>query len=110
MIRKPYEYNPSEVRSLKDIDTATALMIEGYALACTDLIWKLTGDSPCSKTYDPMVINGMKAHSYAFNMKDHGRHHDLTLYENVGEILEDLLKETTEWLEDNDNAMEGSTI
>ena len=110
MIRKPYEYNPSEVRSLKDIDTATALIIEGYALACTDLIRKLTGDSPCSKTYDPMVIDGMKAHSYAFNMKDYGRHHDLTLYENVGEILEDLLKETTEWLEDNDNEMEGSTV
>ena len=105
MLRKPYKYSPSEIRNLKDINTATALMIEGYALACTDLMWKLTGDSPCSKTYDPMVIQGMTAHSYTFDMKDNGRHHDLTLYESVGEILEGILKETLEWLEtDNDNS------
>ena len=102
MISKPYIYSPVEIRDLKDIDTVTALMIEGYALACTDIMYAMTKDSPCAKSYDPMRIEGMIAHSYAFNLKDGGRHHDLTEYESVGEILKDLVKETLEWVENED--------
>ena len=99
MIKRPYLYSPSEVRDLKDIDTATALIIEGYALACTDIMYAMTKDSPCAKSYDPMRIEGMTAHSYASDLKDGGRHHDLTEYESVGEILKDLVKETLEWVD-----------
>ena len=99
MIKKPYEYSPYEVYEKRDIDVATALMIEGYALACADVIRMLSGDSPCSKSYDPMSINGMVASSYAFELKDSGRKHDLTLFKNVGEIMECLLKETKDLIE-----------
>jgi hypothetical protein len=99
MIKRPYRYSPEEIKDLKDIDTVTALMIEAYALACTDIMYAMTKDSPCAKSYDPMRIEGMTAHSYAFDLKDGGRHHDLTEYESVGEILEYLVKETLEWVE-----------
>ena len=99
MIKRPYRYSPEEIKDLKDIDTVTALMIEAYALACTDIMYAMTKDSPCAKSYDPMRIEGMTAHSYAFDLKDGGRHHDLTEYESVGEILEYLVKETLECVE-----------
>jgi hypothetical protein len=99
VISKPYEYSPNEIRDLENVDVRTALMIEGYALACADIMWKLTGDSPCGKSYDPMVISELTAYSYAFNMKDRGRVHDLRLYKNVGEILEYIMKETLEWID-----------
>ena len=98
MINKPYKNYPYEVRDLTDIDTSAAIFIEGYATALADIMRKLSGESPCSKSYDPMMIEGMTAHSYAFDMKDGGRHHDLSLYEDVGEIMDTLLKEAVEWV------------
>lgn len=94
MLEKPYHHNVSEVRTLEDIDTATALVIEGYALACADMINAATGESPCCKSYDPMIINGREAYSYAFELRDGGRRHDLNLFKNVGEIMDCLLEET----------------
>lgn len=57
--------------------------IEGYAKALTDLLWEVTGDTPAMKTYDPMTIRDGVMHSYAFNLKDGGRHHPLQDYESA---------------------------
>lgn len=97
-MKKSYDY-PVEVFQKTEITTDIACFIEGYAMALANIMSKLGGDSPCGKTYDPMMIEGQKAHSYAFDMKDGGRHHDLTLYKDVGEILDTLLKESLEWIE-----------
>lgn len=102
MIKKPYENYPYEVRSLTDINTSTAIFIEGYAMALTDIMRKMSGEGPCCKSYDPMMIEGMTAHSYAFDMKDNGRHHDLSLYEDVQEIFDCLLEEAVDWIKDFD--------
>jgi hypothetical protein len=70
--------------------------IEGYAAALQNLEYKVTGDCGSSKSYDPMTVEGTTMHSYAFSMKDGGRHHSVTDYESVKEILDTLLKETTD--------------
>lgn len=98
MIKKPYKYNVGEVRERKDIDLLVSLVVEGYAFACADLMTRLSGDSPCGKSYDPLVISGSTAHSYAFELKDGGRHHDLTLFKNVGEIMDCLADEAVAWI------------
>jgi len=71
--------------------------VEGYAYALQDMILRLTGDDTCGKVYDPMTITD-KMHSYAFNMKDGGRHHPLGDYEDVGEIVHILLEEAVDWI------------
>lgn len=98
MMKKSYDY-PVEVFQKTEITTDIACFIDGYAMALANIMSRLTGESPCGKSYDPMVVKGHEAYSYAFNLKDGGRCHDLTLYENVGEILGDLLKEAIEWVE-----------
>lgn len=72
--------------------------IEAYARALADMMAALTGDSPCAKSYDPMTIEGLTMHSYAFNMKDGGRHHPVTDYETVDEIYSTLLAEAVDWI------------
>jgi len=67
--------------------------IEGYAAALQDIVYKLTGSNSCSKSYDPMTCKDTVMHSYAFNMKDGGRHHDVKDYEDVDEIKRILLWE-----------------
>ena len=100
MFKKPYGFNVIEVRSDKDVTQETALILEGYALALTDMMYRLDGDSPCSKPYDPMRIEHPRlAHSYAFDMKDGGRHHDLSDYKDLGEIMDTLLQEAVDWVE-----------
>lgn len=70
--------------------------IEGYAAAMDDLYNALTGDSFSGKSYDPMTIEGGMMHSYAFDLKDGGRHHPLSDYESVEEICGMMLFQTTE--------------
>jgi hypothetical protein len=67
--------------------------LEGYAAALQDIQYELTGDNCCSKSYDPMTCKSDIMHSYAFNMKDGGRHHFVSDYKSVKEIEETLLKE-----------------
>lgn len=98
---KPYNFSPTDIKLNKEVDPATALMIEGYAMACADLMRMFTGDSPSSKWYDPMLIRDGEAHSYAFEMRDGGRHHDLSLFDNVGDIMECLAQETKSWIEED---------
>lgn len=70
--------------------------IEGYAAACDDIYTRLTGDSLSSKSYDPCTIEGNTIHSYAFSLKDGGRHHPLKDYSSVKEITDLLLNETVD--------------
>lgn len=91
---------PYEVRDKTTLDFEGRCFLEGYALACADFMRRLSGDSPCDKSYDPLTIDGNTLHSYAFDFKDGGRHHDATLYENVGEIMEAMLDESIEWIRD----------
>lgn len=67
--------------------------LEGYAAALQDALFELTGDNGCSKSYDPMTCEAQKMHSYAFDMKDGGRHHDVKDYKDIEEIKETLLNE-----------------
>jgi hypothetical protein len=67
--------------------------IEGYAAALQDVMRELTGDDLCSKSYDPMTCEDTVMHSYAFDMKDGGRHHGVEDYEDVEEIKRTLLWE-----------------
>jgi hypothetical protein len=79
--------------NLKQLTTDEQKFIEGYATALQDLEYKITGDNGCSKSYDPMKCESQVMHSYAFNMKDGGRHHPVKDYKDVREILETLLEE-----------------
>jgi hypothetical protein len=77
-----------------------ARAIEGYAEALQDIMYALTGENGCSKSYDPMTIyeDGVTMHSYAFDMKDGGRHHSVCDYESVREIRQCLLREAVSWI------------
>lgn len=75
-----------------NIDSNTARHLEGYAAALQDILFELTGDNCNSKSYDPMTI-GDKIHSYAFNLKSGGRHHDLKDFESVEELKKIMLDE-----------------
>lgn len=98
MKRRSYDF-PYEIRLKEDIDFEARMVLEGYALACDDIMRRLSGDSPSGKSYDPLTIDGNTMHSYAFEFKDGGRHHDATLYDTVGDIMADMLKETIKWIE-----------
>jgi len=97
----PVEY-PHQYKDLKShyvMDTQVKGFIEGYAMALTDIMSRLTGDSPCGKSYDPMTVSSGTMHSYAFDMKDGGRHHPIEDYNDVGEITECLLEDTIDWVQ-----------
>lgn len=72
--------------------------VEGYATALQDIKYRLTGSDDCSKSYDPMTCEETVMHSYAFDMKDGGRHHPTRDYRDVEEILSTLLEETVRGL------------
>lgn len=70
--------------------------IEGFALACDMIVGHLTGERMSCKSYDPMTIEGGTMHSYAFNLRDGGRHHPLSAYKTLDEIIELLFAETVQ--------------
>lgn len=65
--------------------------LEGYGAALQDILFQLTGSNGCSKSYDPMTCTPQTLHSYAFDMKDGGRHHPVLDYRNLEEIKKVLL-------------------
>ena len=71
--------------------------LRGYANALQHFMFKLTGDNSCGKHYDPIDFSEGKIHSYAFDLKDGGRHHPLSDYSSVNEITDLMLKEAEEW-------------
>lgn len=60
--------------------------LRGYANALQDLMFKLTGDNTCSKSYDPIDFGDDAIHSYAFNFKGGGRRHPLEDFENMDDV------------------------
>lgn len=93
MITRSFAYTP-EVKNKKELDFESRCFLEGYALACSDLAVKFTGESLAYKSYDPLTVEGDTLHSYAFEFKDGGRHHDANLYNSVGEIMSAMSNET----------------
>ena len=84
-----------------NVNERAAGYIEGYAAGLQDLLKEITKDNNCSKHYDPMIVwNGEVMDSYAFNMKDGGRHHQMSDYSCLGEVLDILLKEVVEIMKD----------
>ena len=74
--------------------------LKGYAQALQDIMWRMTGENGCAKRYDPIDFSEDKIHSYAFDMKDGGRHHPLSDYKDIDDIKECMAKEAEEWLRD----------
>ena len=74
--------------------------LKGYAQALQDIMLRMTGDNGCAKSYDPIDFSDGKIHSYAFDMKDGGRHHPLGDYKDIEDIKECMAKEAEEWLQD----------
>jgi hypothetical protein len=74
--------------------------IIGYASALQHIMYKLTGENTCGKSYDPCMFEGNMMHSYAFDMKDGGRHHDMGEYKEIEEIEDCMLKEAVEWIKE----------
>lgn len=74
--------------------------VEGYAMALSHMMLRLSGDSPVDKSYDPMVVESGEMHSYAFDMKDGGRHHPISDYKDIGEITKVLLEEAIDWIKE----------
>ena len=70
----------------------------GYASALQDMMRELTGDNTCGKSYDPMEIDDTTIYSYAFDMKDGGRHHPINDYMNADDICFTILDETVSWI------------
>ena len=70
--------------------------ITGYATALQDIMFQITRDNKCAKSYDPCTIDDVYIRSYAYNLKDGGKHHPIQDYSSVEEITELMLKETTE--------------
>jgi hypothetical protein len=81
-------------KNLEALTPSQQRFLEGYAAALQDLQLALTGDNFCSKHYDPMTCEATIIHSYAFNMKDGGRHHEVSDYESLEEIQKTLMEET----------------
>ena len=62
-------------------------VLEYFARRCIDIIYRITGDNACNKIYDPLVIEGNIAHSYAFDFEDGGRYHPFKNLEHLEEML-----------------------
>lgn len=67
-------------------------VLEYLARKYIDVISHICGESPCAKMYDPLVIEGNTAHSYAFDFLDGGRHHKFETLEQLETWLTDEVK------------------
>lgn len=74
--------------------------ITGYATALQNIMFKLTGENSCGKSYDPCTIypGDVELHSYAFDLRDGGRHHSLSDYNGVDDITDLMLDEAVAWI------------
>lgn len=98
-VRYSFEHKDKRAKEIP-FDNRSMGFIEGYACALQDLLYQVNGDNACGKSYDPLTCDEFEMHSYAFDMKDGGRHHPYSDYTDVREIVETLLKEAVEYLDD----------
>jgi hypothetical protein len=99
--KKPYKSSVVEVKGETKITEEVALVLEGYALGLQEAMIVLTGDNRMAKHYDPLVIeNPSVAKSYAFDLLDGGRTHNLKLYDDVDHITRVMLQEFVDWMND----------
>lgn len=99
VVHFPHEYKTQPSGFLLNDDRLKGF-VEGYAYALQDIMFHLTGDNSCGKQYDPMLVRDMM-YSYAFDMKDGGRHHPISDYKDIGEITETLLTEALDWIKED---------
>ena len=59
---------------------------------------KVKNENTCGKIYDPIDFNEDTIFSYAFDLKDGGRQHPLSDYQNIEEICELMITETADFL------------
>ena len=71
--------------------------LKGYAMAIQSIMAELTGENSCAKSYDPIQIDDDTIHSYAFDLKDGGRHHPLSDYNSLEEITDLMLEQGVQW-------------
>lgn len=55
-------------------------------------IWRTFEDDFHCKRYDPLIIDGVTAHSYVFNFEDGGRHHPFKSLKHLEEMLIEEMK------------------
>ena len=97
--KKPYKLTVAEIKGETKITEDVALVLEGYALGLQDAMKELTGENAMAKHYDPLVIeNPSVAKSYAFDLLDGGRTHDLNQYDDVDHITKVMLQEFVGWV------------
>ena len=68
-------------------------VLEWLAWKAWNVLIELGIEDGYGKSYDPLVIEADKCHSYIFDLGDGGRHHD---YGTLREIEEKLMKEVVE--------------
>ena len=101
LLKEMYPYEYCDLPSHYIMDPQVKGFVEGYAMALSHVMKSLSGDSPCAKHYDPLLVESGVIHSYAFDMKDGGRHHPVSDYKDVGEVMQVLLKEAIDWVRDD---------
>jgi hypothetical protein len=78
--------------------------VEGYVSALYNILSIMNLDGGHCKSYDPCKCEEDVVHSYVFNLKDGGRHHNLNEYKDIQELLKCFTEEFFE-----DIAQEAST-
>ena len=74
--------------------------IEGYAAALQDIMYRLTGDRWSDKACDPCEIHNDRLYSYAYDLRNGGRVHELSEFDSVEEVTELMLDEVVRHLRD----------
>ncbi len=83
---------------MKELTEKEKWYLKGYADALQWAMYELTGDNTCSKSYDPISFGDGYIASYAFDLKNCGRRHELSEFANCGEIEALMLNQACEWI------------
>jgi hypothetical protein len=87
-----------------ELDERQAGFVEGAAWALAEIMGRMTGDNPCGKSYDPMTVDhhARVMHSYAFDMRDGGRHHPFDHYKDHFDAASVLVDEAIGWIRNDE--------
>ena len=83
---------------MKELTEKEKWYLKGYACALQRTMYELTGDNTCSKSYDPISFGDGYIASYAFDLKNGGRRHELSEFANIGEMEMLMLNQACEWI------------